>query len=101
MEIQSGIDGLKTLLGVTQAASSPMPAGKGGASAGGGSTTEVSGDRATLSEGAIQVARTASEPDVRMDRVAAVQAALAAGSYEVPASAVATKVINAMLGAGR
>jgi len=32
-----------------------------------------------------------------MDKVASVQAALAAGSYAVPASAVAQKMIDAML----
>jgi anti-sigma28 factor (negative regulator of flagellin synthesis) len=35
---------------------------------------------------------------VRTDKVAAVQAALAAGTYDVPASAVASKVVDSMLG---
>jgi hypothetical protein len=33
--------------------------------------------------------------------VAAVQAALAAGTYDVPASSVASRVVDAMLGTGR
>jgi anti-sigma28 factor (negative regulator of flagellin synthesis) len=33
-----------------------------------------------------------------MDKVASVHAALAAGTYNVPASAVAGKVVDAMLG---
>jgi anti-sigma28 factor (negative regulator of flagellin synthesis) len=33
--------------------------------------------------------------------VASIQAALAAGSYNVPASAVASKVVDAMLGGGQ
>jgi hypothetical protein len=37
---------------------------------------------------------------VRADKVAAVQAALAAGTYSVPASAVASRVIDSMLTAG-
>jgi anti-sigma28 factor (negative regulator of flagellin synthesis) len=35
---------------------------------------------------------------VRTEKVTAVQAALAAGNYNVPASAVASKVVDAMLG---
>jgi anti-sigma28 factor (negative regulator of flagellin synthesis) len=35
-----------------------------------------------------------------MDKVAEVQRALAAGTYNVPATEVADKVIQAMLGAG-
>jgi anti-sigma28 factor (negative regulator of flagellin synthesis) len=44
---------------------------------------------------------TAAESDVRTDKVAAVQAALEAGTYDVPASAVASKVVDAMLGGER
>jgi hypothetical protein len=33
--------------------------------------------------------------------VSAVQAALAAGTYNIPASAVASRVVDAMLGAAR
>jgi negative regulator of flagellin synthesis FlgM len=33
-----------------------------------------------------------------MDKVASIQAALASGSYNVSASAVASKVVDAMLG---
>ena len=35
--------------------------------------------------------------DVRMDKVAAIQAALASGSYDVPARALAEKMLTAML----
>jgi anti-sigma28 factor (negative regulator of flagellin synthesis) len=38
---------------------------------------------------------------VRADKVAAMRAALTAGTYEVPASAVAAKVIDSMLGRGQ
>jgi anti-sigma28 factor (negative regulator of flagellin synthesis) len=36
-----------------------------------------------------------------MEKVAAVQAAIAAGNYSVPASAVAGKVVDAMLSSGQ
>jgi len=54
-----------------------------------------------LSAAATEASQAAAEPDVRMDKVAAVQAALAAGTYDVPAAAVAGKVIDAMLAGGK
>ncbi len=55
-------------------------------------------DQATLSAAASLAASAAPDSDVRMDKVAAVQAALANGSYNVPSSAVAGKMIDQMLG---
>lgn len=40
----------------------------------------------------------AAEEGVRMEKVMAIQAALADGSYSVPASEVASKIVDAMLG---
>ena len=71
MDIRNSVEGLKTLLGVPPT---------------------------TLSSAGTEVAQTASESEVRMDKVASVHAALAAGTYNVPASAVAGKVVDAMLG---
>jgi negative regulator of flagellin synthesis FlgM len=51
-----------------------------------------------LSSAGSEVSLSANEEDVRTDKVAVVQAALAAGTYNVPASAVASKVVDAMLG---
>ena len=94
MDIRSGLDGLKSLLGVTQATAAQSQQVKSGGS------TETSGmgsDRATLSSAASQVAESASEGGVRMDKVSAIQSALAAGTYSVPASMVASKMVDAML----
>jgi anti-sigma28 factor (negative regulator of flagellin synthesis) len=44
---------------------------------------------------------TAADSGIRTDKVAAVQAAMAAGTYNVPASAVASKMVDAMLGGDR
>jgi negative regulator of flagellin synthesis FlgM len=55
-------------------------------------------DEATLSPAASLAARTASDSDVRMEKVNQVQQALAAGTYNVPASEVAGKMIERMLG---
>ena len=71
------------------------PQGKKGSA---GGVALLSGDHATLSTAGTEVPQTAPDSDVRADKVAAVQAALAAGRYNVPASAVAAKVVDAMLG---
>ncbi|HEY6448812.1 MAG TPA: flagellar biosynthesis anti-sigma factor FlgM [Acidobacteriaceae bacterium] len=55
-------------------------------------------DEATLSPAASLAAQAAPDSDVRMDKVAAVQQALAAGTYNVPSGEVAGKMIDRMLG---
>jgi negative regulator of flagellin synthesis FlgM len=99
MDIRTGLDGLKSLLGVAPAAPAATQQTKSSSSAASGSA--LGSDRATFSSAGSEVSLTASEPDVRTDKVAAVQAALAAGTYNVPASAVASKVVDAMLGGQR
>jgi negative regulator of flagellin synthesis FlgM len=54
-------------------------------------------DSATLSSAASEMSDTAAGEGVRTEKVIAVQQALAAGTYAVPASAVASKVMDAML----
>jgi flagellar biosynthesis anti-sigma factor FlgM len=98
MEIRNDMDGLKSLLGISQAAPNQVQAGKG---AGVRDAGPLSADTATLSSAGSVVAQDAADGGVRMDKVAAVQAALAAGTYSVPSSAVASRVVDAMLGAGR
>ena len=95
MDIRSGLDGLKTLLGVSPAAPAPSQRVKGQAAA---EASPTSTDSATLSSAGSEVALTAAEGSVRTDKVAAVRAALEAGTYQVPASAVAAKLVDAMLG---
>jgi len=94
MDIRSSLEGLKSLLGTPAAApaASQQPKSSGAAGSGLGS------DMATFSSAASEVAQTAGDASVRMDKVAAIQAALEAGSYNVPASAVASKVVDSMLG---
>lgn len=97
MDIRSSLDGLKSLLGVNPAAQ-PATGTKGTATTG---KTAMGSDHATLSSAGSEVAQTASDDTVRTDKVASVQAAIAAGTYSVPASAVASKLVDAMLGAGQ
>lgn len=98
MDIRSSLDGLKTLLGVTSAASAAAQKPRTSPVVEGNSLTS---DRATLSSAGSQVAQSAADGGVRTGKVAEIQAALQAGSYDVPASAVATKMVDAMLERGR
>jgi flagellar biosynthesis anti-sigma factor FlgM len=98
MEMRNSLDGLKTLLGVPSTEPTKPQSTKDT------STTDaagLAGDRATLSNAGSEVSQTAADSDVRMDKVAAVRAALTAGAYNVSASAVAEKVVQAMLGTGQ
>ncbi|HXR37457.1 MAG TPA: flagellar biosynthesis anti-sigma factor FlgM [Terracidiphilus sp.] len=97
MDIRSSLDGLKTLLGVTPAATLAPQTRAGTAT----SSSALTSDRATLSSAGSEVSLTAADSDVRPEKVASVQAALAAGTYNVPASAVASKMVDAMLGGNR
>lgn len=97
MDIRSSLDGLKTLLGVTSATTSAQ---KTKAS----STVDPrasSSDCATLSSAGSEVAQTAADSGVRAGKVVEIQAALQAGTYDVPASAVAAKMVDAMLESGK
>ena len=97
MDISNSTDSLRSLLGVNQAEPAATQAkGTAAASAGSG----LGSDRATLSSAASQVLQTAAEEGVPTDKVAAIQAALVSGTYNVPASAVASKLIDAMLNGG-
>lgn len=99
MEIQNSLDGLKTLLGVSSVGSSSPPPVRSESNAS-GAAPGITGDHTTLSAAATEVSISSSSPDVRMDKVTAVQSALAAGTYDVPASAVAGKIVDAMLAGG-
>jgi flagellar biosynthesis anti-sigma factor FlgM len=98
MDIRSGFDGLKALLGVTQPATAPVQQNRTAAAAEG---SMLGSDRATLSSAGSEVAQTASYDGVRMDKVADIQAALTAGTYNIPASLIATRMVDAMLAGGQ
>ncbi len=94
MEMRNGLDGLKSLLGVSATDTLQSRQMQRNASPEAGS---LDSDQATVSNAASEALRTASDEGVRMERVTAVQAALAAGTYNVPANDVAEKVINSMI----
>jgi negative regulator of flagellin synthesis FlgM len=94
MDIRNSLDGLKSLLGVSAPAAGVTQT-KSGPSATAGSLTS---DSATVSHAGSQIALTAADSDVRPEKVAGIQAALASGTYNISASAVASKMVSAMLG---
>jgi negative regulator of flagellin synthesis FlgM len=54
-------------------------------------------DQANVSGTANVVAQALSGSDVRMDRVTSLQGAIAAGTYNVPASDVAAKLLSSLM----
>lgn len=92
MDIRNSLDGLKSLLGVesTPATARPVQSQRV-------DTGALGSDQATLSSAGSEVSQAAREDDVRTEKVATIQAALAAGTYSVPAAAVSAKVVDAML----
>jgi len=94
MDIRSSLDGLKSLLGALPTSTAAPQARSSTATTGSG----LGSDQATFSSAGSEVSLTAAEPGVRADMVASVQSALAAGTYNVPVSAVASKVVDSMLG---
>jgi negative regulator of flagellin synthesis FlgM len=95
MDIRSSLEGLKSLLGTPAAAPASTQQPKSGAAVGG---SGLGSDRATFSSAGSEVSQTAADSGVRMDKVASIQSALEAGSYNVSAGAVASKVVDSMLG---
>jgi negative regulator of flagellin synthesis FlgM len=94
MDIRNSLDGLKSLLGVN----APAPSATQSKPSSAASPSALSSDSATLSSAGSEVALTAADSDVRTDKVASIQAALASGTYNVDPSAVASKMVDAMLG---
>jgi flagellar biosynthesis anti-sigma factor FlgM len=92
--MNSSLEGLRSLFGVNSAAPAATPAKNPGPPAAGG----FEGDLATLSSAGSHVSQSAINDGVRLDKVSAIQSALAAGTYSVSASAVASKVIDSMFG---
>ena len=96
MDIRNSMDGLRSLLGVSAAPSAAQSKSSAGAGNAG-----FDADRATLSSAGNEISQAASGEGVRGEKVAAVQSALAQGTYNVSASAVASKLIDSMLAGGR
>jgi flagellar biosynthesis anti-sigma factor FlgM len=97
MEIRNSAEALKAFLGVTTSASTHGQQVRNSDNV--AMQTAFAGDQATLSHAGTEVSQGAAQGDIRAGKIAAIQQALAAGTYSVAASAVASKVMDAMLGA--
>jgi flagellar biosynthesis anti-sigma factor FlgM len=92
MNVHTGMDALSQV--------SPSPPSNSGATAKAdknASVSALSSDQAKVSAAASQVSISASEPDVRLEKVTAIRNAIQQGSYEVPAADVAAKLISSLL----
>lgn len=98
MEIRNSADALKAFLGVSSSESLKSAAQRKPEA--GKPSPLLTGDAATLSGVGAAMQSAGDDDGVRLDKVAAVQQALAAGTYNVPASKVAEKVVETMLNAG-
>jgi flagellar biosynthesis anti-sigma factor FlgM len=93
MDIRNNLEGVRSPLEVNPTDPS-VPQSKAATPA---APISFESDSTDVSSAGSEVSQAASGDGVRADKVAAVQAALAAGTYNVPASAVASKVIDSML----
>jgi negative regulator of flagellin synthesis FlgM len=93
MNIQNNLQGLQQLFSSQDV--TPAAGKTGGSQA---PEAKVSSDQATLSSLASAASAVAPDSDVRMEKVAAIQQAVASGTYSVPSSEVAGRMIDHMLG---
>jgi flagellar biosynthesis anti-sigma factor FlgM len=96
MDIRSSLDGLRSLLGVSP---SETPAAQPSNNSVRAEPSVLSRDSATVSSAGSGISLGATDSGVRMDKVASIRAALQAGTYNVPPSAVASKMVDSMLSA--
>ncbi len=96
MNVNDGLHGLPESLGVSQTspASAVQPQRQAAHAPGSGATH----DRTEVSTAASLAHQAMSVPDVRMDKVAAIQQALSNGTYHVSPADVADKIVGRMLG---
>ena len=98
MEIRNNAEALKAFLGVTSSQSMKGPAVRNQDAE--DLRAAFGGDQASLSGVGAAMQSAAGQDGVRMERVAAVQHALAAGTYSVAALKVADRIMDAMLSTG-
>jgi len=96
MDIRSSLDGLKSILNVSQSSSAAATQSSGSAATTNNNAWNM--DEASLSNVGSAFSSASASDGVRMDKVAAIQQALSSGTYSVSATAVASKLVDSMLG---
>ncbi|HVT99297.1 MAG TPA: flagellar biosynthesis anti-sigma factor FlgM [Acidobacteriaceae bacterium] len=94
MNVQNDLQGLQQLFSSQEV---PQTSGKTGTVEPAG-TKAGGADQATLSSAGSLASGAPLDSDVRMEKVAAIQQAVVSGTYNVPATEVAGKMIDHMLG---
>ena len=95
MNIRTNLDGLQSILDLS---SSSMPKIQQSTGSQISKEQPANGDHATLSQAGTEALNSTRSSDVRSEKVAEIRAALLSGTYAVPASAVAVKMVDSMLG---
>lgn len=98
MVIHNSPNGINSISNVTPAENqpvSPVSTTQNNAPASGSAPTV---DHATVSAAGTGISQSSGGSDVRWEKVASVQRTLADGTYHVPAAAVASSVVDSMLG---
>ena len=96
MNVNDGLHGLPEALSVSQ--TSPVSSVQSQLQAASTATAAGAQDRTEVSTAASLAHQAMSVSDVRMDKVAAVQQAIANGSYHVSPADVADKLVRQMIG---
>jgi negative regulator of flagellin synthesis FlgM len=94
MNVNNNVQGLQQLFPAQGGARTENTAAQQSGSA----AVSGSADQTTLSPAASMAAASAQDSGVRMEKVASIQQAIAAGTYNIPASAVAGKMMDHMMG---
>lgn len=93
MNIRNDLPPIQSVAGDTQVSAVEKPANTASASPAAAGT-----DHAKLSSAASLASQAASLPDVRSEKVASIQSAISAGTYNVSSADVASSLVNYMLG---
>ena len=101
MSYTTGLDNLQPLFGNTATASISQTGNANKTIANANKTTPYGAvtvaDATTVSAASAQISSALTVSDVRSDKVAALQQQIQAGTYHVPSSAVAEKLVGALL----
>jgi flagellar biosynthesis anti-sigma factor FlgM len=99
MNVRNNVDNLSQIVAIQSSANS-QPNASSAAGVNKPQFDTLAADTTQLSAAASEVAQSTNNSDVRLDKVASIQSALQAGTYQVSASDVAQKLIGSLLTPG-